>query len=90
MTTKSIPIHHVPRAAVEALVALYTTGNPMQIEHDDNIPAGPDTPEAQAHDAVEALRATGNSTSAVEAAIVAAGKGHARIAAKIAEVEHPR
>ena len=51
----------------------------------------PDDPETHARDAIEAMRATGTDRPNVERAILAAGRGHARVLEEIAgEWEPPR
>ena len=83
----SIPITTVPREAVEALVAHLQGELSMQIEHDKTIPAGPENPEDQAHEAVDAMQASRGHMPTVDRALLAAGRGHARVLEKINEPE---
>ena len=59
----------------------------MQTEHDDNVPAGPENPEDQAREAVEAMQVSRGHMPTVDRAILAAGRGHARVLEKINEPE---
>ena len=59
----------------------------MQTEHDDTIPTGSENPEAQAREAIEAMQASRGHMPTVDRALLAAGRGHARVLEKINEPE---
>jgi len=61
----------------------------MQNDH-DTVPPGPEDPLDLAREAIEAMRAKGPVTPGIEAAILAAGRGHARILAQNVELEKPK
>lgn len=59
----------------------------MQNDIDDTIPTGSENPEDQAREAVEAMQASRGHMPTVDRAILAAGRGHARVLEKIGEPE---
>ena len=59
-------------------------------ETSDTIAAGPDEPEAQAREVVDAMRAAEPVSPETERTILGAGRAHARVAAAVAEPERPK